>query len=178
MQKIIIIAFLIALTACVQKPITDYDASRDFMSLHHYAWTQVAPTPDADPLANNTLNDQRVHQAVDDILSGQGMQKVDATKADFLIAYRLVTREKINSSSSGLGLGIFGGSGGFGIGGSVAITQYQETELFIDMLDPKSSALIWRGSAKYSTQTSSKPEERMENIRKYVTLILSAYPPK
>jgi len=178
MQRILVIACLIALSACVQKPIIDYDQSRDFMSLHHYAWSDAPLPADADPIVNNTLNNQRVRQAVDDVLSGQGMQKVDTAKADFLISYHLVTKEKINSNSTGMGFGMFGGMGGLGLGGSVAITQYEETELFIDMLDPKTSALIWRGSVKYSTQTSSTPDERMEDMRKNVQLILSAYPPK
>jgi len=177
MQKSLAIALLLALTACAQKPVTDYDASRDFMALHHYAWTTTALTVDSDPVVNNTLNDQRVRQSVDDVLTGQGMQKVDAATADFLITYRLVTKDKINSNSTGVGFGMFGGSGGLGFGGSVAITQYEETELFIDMLDTKSSALIWRGSVKYSTQTSSTPEARLDEIRNKVSLILSAFPP-
>ncbi len=178
MQKIIVITFLMLLAACAQKPITDYDASRDFMSLHHYAWTEAAPVADTeDKLLNNTLNNQRVRQAVDDVLSGQGMQQVDAGKADFLVTYRLVTREKINSNSTGFGFGMFGGVGGLGIGGTVAVTQYEETELFIDMLDPKSSALIWRGSVKYSAKNSSSPDARTEEIRQKVQFILSAFPP-
>ena len=178
MQKIIGIVFLIALSACAQKPITDYDASRDFLALHNYAWTEKPTVADADPIINNTLNDQRVHQSVDDVLAGRNMTKVDASKADFLIAYRLVTKDKLSSNSTGMGFGLFGGSGGLGIGGTVAVTQYEETELFIDMLDPKTSALIWRGSVKYSTESTSTPGARANEVRKNVELILSAYPPK
>jgi len=177
MQKIFVLCLLLALSACAQKPITDYDASRNFMALHNYAWTDL-PSKGVDPILNNTLNDQRIRQAVDDVLVWQNMQKVDAAKADFLVTYRLVTRDKINSSSTGMGFGLFGGSGGLGFGGTVAVTQYQETELFIDMLDPKTSALIWRGSVKYASQATLTPDARMEEIRKNVALILSAFPPQ
>jgi len=177
MQKMILVICLIVLTACAQKPVTDYDQSRDFMSLHRYAWTDAPLPAGVDPLINNTLNNQRVRQAVDDVLTGEGLQKVDASQADFLITYHLVTRDKINSNPSGFGFGMFGGMGGLGLGGAVTITQYEETELFLDMLDPKSSALIWRGSVKYTTSASSTPDARMEDMRQKVQLILSAYPP-
>jgi hypothetical protein len=177
MWKIILMACLVILTACVQKPIVDYDQSRDFMALHNYAWVETPP-PATDAIVNNTLNSQRVHQAVDDVLAGRNMQKVDKAKADFLVTYRMVKKDKINSSSTGMGFGLFGSTGGIGMGGTVDVTQYEETELFIDMLDPKTSALIWRGSVKYSAQDSLTPDARASEIRKKVNFILSAYPPR
>ena len=177
MQKIITIVLLMALSACAQKPIIDYDAGRDFMALHNYAWLDKTPAAD-DPVTNNTLNDQRVRQSVDDYLVGLAMQKVLPANADFLLSYRFVTRDKINSNSTGMGFGLFGSSGGLGLGGTVAITQYEETELFIDMLDPKTLALIWRGSVKYSARSNPTPEQRAEEIRKKVNFILSDFPPK
>lgn len=178
MQKIAVITVLMVLAACAQKPSIDYDASRDFMTLKSYAWLEKSPSAEAFPILNNALNDQRVRDSVDNVLNGQNRQKVAVAKADFLVTYRLVMRDKINSNSTGMGFGMFGGMGGLGIGGSVAVTQYQETELFIDMLDPKTSALIWRGSLKYPTRSNATPEERTDEIREKITRILLTFPPQ
>jgi hypothetical protein len=178
MQKTVAIAFLVVLSACAQKPTTDYDASRDFRSLHKYAWTEAAPAAATDTIINNTLNDQRIHGAVDDVLATEKhMQKGDTANADVLVAYRLVTRVKLNSSSAGVGVGMYGPPG-VGLGGTVSVTQYQETELYLDMTDPKTSALIWRGSVKYSTRNDLSPEERAEEIHEKVSAILAEYPPE
>lgn len=178
MQKIAVITVLMVLAACVQKPAIDYDASRNFRDMNTYAWLEKSPSADAYPIINNALNDQRVRESVDEVLAGQNRQKVAVAKADFLLTYRLVIRDKINSNSTGVGFGMFGGYGGLGIGGSVAVTQYQETELFIDMLDPKTSELIWRGSLKYPTRSDLTPDQRAEEIRTKITRILATFPPQ
>jgi len=151
--------------------------------MNSYTWLEKSPSADVYPLINNALNDQRVRESVDVVLGGKNRQKVTADKADFLVTYRLVMWDSINPHSS-MGVGLFGGtgcagcSGNLGLGGTIGVSQYQETELFVDMLDPKTSALIWRGSIKYPTRSSLTPDERAEEIRQKIILILSKFPPQ
>jgi len=178
MRKIIAITSLAVLAACGHSPITDYDASRNFAAMNRYAWT--APSTAlayGDTIVNDNLSDQRVREAVDTVLAEKDMHKVDAEQADILVAYRLVTRVKLNANSTSVGVGMYGPPG-VGVGSSVTVSEYKETELFVDMTDPKTALLVWRGSVRYSTRADQSPEERKEEIREKVDSILSEFPPE
>lgn len=177
MKKIMTIALLALLSAC-ETATTDYDANRDFSALHHYAWTQAtAALAYGDTPINDALYDQRVREAVEAVMAEKGLQKTDAASAEILISYRLVTREKLNANSTRVGVGMYGPPG-VAMGTSVTVSQYKETELFIDMIDAHTAVLVWRGSVEYSTRENQSPEERKEEIYEKVADILAEFPPK
>ena len=176
MRRIMTIALLVLLSAC-ETATTDYDANRDFSALHHYAWTQpTAALAHGDTPINDALYDQRVRESVEAVLAEKGLQKADAASAEIFISYRLVTREKINANSTRVGVGMYGPPG-LAVGSSVTLSTYKETELFIDMTDAQTAALVWRGSVQYSTRENQSPEERKEEIREKVDEILAEFPP-
>lgn len=107
---------------------------------------------------------------------------VENTQApDFNVAYALLTQDKPKDSglSIGLGTGTFGRSGGIGIGTSVGVPLGSDTAkiqtIQIDIVDPKTKTLIWRGSDSYDFDAGGN--EKAQDTAKAVSRILAQFPP-
>ena len=59
----------------------------------------------------------------------------------------------------------------------IDVYQYEEGNLILDFIDPKSKELIWRGSAKAVVGNEKTPEERQKKIEETIQKILEKYPP-
>jgi len=144
------------LSACSSKPKNDYDLNYDFTALHSFS--QLTPKPTDDPLSA-----QRIQVEINNQLTQKGF--IENTEApDFNVAYTLLTQDKPKDSglSIGLGTGTFGRSGGIGIGTSVGVPLGSDTAkiqtIQIDIVNPKTKALIWCGSDNFDFDASSNEE--------------------
>ncbi len=132
----------------------DYNPNTDFNSLRTFAWM---------PIRSNQLNQfelERVSNAVESGLVEKGYQR--AANGDFLLK-------------------VFAGKGrilGTGYGWSGLDTRvYEEGTLVIDMVDPMTNNLIWRGSAVKTLEQDPTPERQTENIANAVRAVLKNFPP-
>ena len=50
-------------------------------------------------------------------------------------------------------------------------------ELALDMYDPNSKQLVWRGTASKTLDPKAKPDKRQKNLDKGVAKLLKNYPP-
>jgi hypothetical protein len=57
------------------------------------------------------------------------------------------------------------------------VREYDEITLYIDMMEPGSEKLIWRGMRTYRYRSGGTVAERDARIQKIVTEILSGFPP-
>ena len=67
---------------------------------------------------------------------------------------------------------------GYGVGTGVGYsgsTTYQEGTLILDVIDPATQQIAWRG---WGTSQSRDPQMRPERLRKTVAAILARFPPK
>jgi hypothetical protein len=171
------------LTACAINTTQDYDTSFDFSRLRTYTWQP----PTQRGTNNNTLVDERIRRAVDTELSAKNYQKNDSTP-DFAVTYHYVVQDRLERDGYGgpsVGVGVGGGSrgtfGGIGIGipiGGAGDRTYEQDVLTIDVVDPKTGKLIWRGNARQDYNPRLSPQELTERYTETVRAILSKFPPK
>ena len=166
---------------------TDYDTATDFSSLKTYAWLDP-PLREAsrdeggqsgDPFTQNTLLDKRVRDEVEAWLASHGYRAAaEGETPDFVVRYELVSREVVRDSpvfvTGGFGGGYYGHGYGSGVGYSQS-TTYQEGTLILDVIDPATQQIAWRG---YGTSSARDLHMEPERIHRTVTAILERFPPK
>ena len=161
------------LSACTSKPKSDYDTEYDFSQLNSFE--TVSPSKTNDPLSAS-----RIEDAIAAALSKQGFVMVQQ-QADFNVTYSFKVENKPKKSglSIGLGTGTWGSSGGVSVGTSVGVPIGSDTAqiqtIQIDIINPKTNKLIWRGTDKFDFDAGG--EEKTAETQKTVTKILSQFPP-
>jgi hypothetical protein len=154
---------------------TDFDNKVDFTRLSTYSWLPNPETPSEGiqaELAQNTLIEGRVKNAVDAKLASKGIRKT-TQDPDMLVAFHTGVQDKVDVRSWGYGYGGYWGYGGTG----VTTVNYQEGTLILDFIDPKTKELMWRGVGKKVLSEKTTPEKSEKTIREAVEKILEKYPP-
>ena len=167
---------------------TDYDDAVDFAPLQTYAWLDP-PLREAsrdeggqsgDPFTQNTLVDKRVRDEVEAWLASHGYRAAaEGEEPDFLVRYELVSQPgdarfagvrdgrirplRLTATAVGSGVGYSGS------------TTYQEGTLILDVIDPATQQIAWRG---WGTSQARDPQMSPERLRKTVAAILARFPPK
>ena len=161
----------------------DYDDSLSFKNLHRYSWVPGTPTKSNNPqLDSDTILHDRIRGSINSWLSGHGYEKTDLEQADFLVAYFVSVKDQTKVTvlndyygyPSGWGYGYYrpyGSSRSY-------VYEYQQGAIIIDIIDPKTRKLMWRGSATDEVNESETPEKRDQVINEAVDKILEKFPPK
>ena len=118
---------------------------------------------------------------IDRYMERRGYSKTDAAKADVLIAIYGVSKEKVRLTSRPAAGGFSYGPGYYPAWGRaydrVDVHYYTEGTLGIDIVDPQSHELVWRGLGTGILRQSGNREKQQEEIDTYVTEILKHFPP-
>jgi hypothetical protein len=156
----------------------DYDATTDFSALKTYAWQHAQQPQTGDPRIDNDLRDVRVRQAVDQTLKAKGFRLAEREEADFWVAYYVEYERKLNSSSVSVGMGrsSYGRYGGMGY--STGISEYDQANLIIDIIDRAEEKTIWRGVGYRTAYTGSSPRKMTKIANESVAKILKKFPPR
>ncbi len=180
-STLFLLMLALSLAGCTGIPVsTDYDTSRQFPLLSTYAWMVPKQKLVEDPVVDNGLMTNRVTRAVDAELFARGFKKASGdASADFLITYHVSAenRQSINSFHSSYGYypcwqGCFQHS----FYNDTYIRHYKQGTFMIDVIDPASSELIWRGIAGRRL-TAETPQERDSYVNEIVAAILAEFPP-
>ena len=151
---------------------TEYDRSARFDGLSSYAWAPQSETERTDPLLIGTPLDSRIRTAVDVELAKRGYRPVAGGTPDFLVAYHAALARKIDLSSMRRGAGRR-------VGYADPMTRtYDEGTLLIDVLEPGSQRLLWRGVGRAEVHRISDPAKREQRLREAVAKILERFPPE
>ena len=159
---------------------TDWDTSHDFSQYKSYAWLPEPPDQTAESARlHNALIDSRVREAVNSQLASKGYRYSSIEGADLLVTYYLGLESKIDVDTiySSYGYG-YRGWYGAPAGPQTVVRQYEEGSLLLDFLEPKSRALLWRGSASTRVGGNSNPEKSRKTINAAVEKILKKFPPE
>lgn len=158
---------------------TDFDPAISFSSMEQFAWLEPPRVEGASPFADNDLLRKRLRAAIELRLGARGYRLVETPEeADFLATYGVVLEDRIRDDG-GLSIG-FGGYRRYGYGSVYSgrsIRNYQESTLIIDILDPATEELLWRGwgSGLLGTRDRDRNDRRLEEgIRQ----ILKRFPPE
>jgi hypothetical protein len=157
--------------------VTDFDPDVEFTGFKKYAWLPDE-RPGGDPRLHNDLIDAVVRRSVDGSLAERGFEKVPLASADFLVTYYLglETRIDVRTVHSSFRYSRRGWSGS--VGTDTRVRQYERGTLLIDVLDPSSRRLVWRGSADSRVSSRSDPARRDQQIDDAVRRILDRFPPQ
>ena len=171
----------LSLVGCSGIPVsTDYDTSRQFPQLSTYAWMVPKQKLVEDPTVDNDLMNNRVMRAVDAELFSMGVEKATGdASADFLITYHVSAenRQSINSFHSSYGYyPCWQSCYRFGAHNDTYIRHYKQGTFMVDVIDPASNELIWRGIAGRRL-TAKTPLERDAYVNEIVSAILAEFPP-
>ena len=183
-RKMILVAIAImGLVACGTISVyTDYDTSRDFSTLKTFGWLASKQKLVEDPLVDNDLMAQRIQRAVEAELQTRGYTKASGEESvDFLVTYHVAAEDKISVNSYHTNFGYYPCWHGcygpaWGYDSDVYVSQYKQGTFMLDIVDPASEKLMWRGSAG-KRLSSGTPEERDAYVRGIVGAILAKFPP-
>ncbi len=180
-KMLLVLGVLLGLAGCRSFNVQhDWDPGVDFERFGRFHWVEPPEIDGADPFADNSLLRKRVRDAVETVLEGRGFRPVATIEeADFLITFAVLLEDRlrVDSVSSGLGYGYFHRRAGFGtLYGTSNVRNYQESTLVLDVLDPQSEELVWRGwgTGIVGTRDRDRQGKRMEEG---VRAILERFPP-
>jgi hypothetical protein len=188
---------MFTLAACSSgppKPEVDFDRQFDFNQTKTVAFYKNSGQVSGDnPLQLSDMQRNRVDDAVRVAVDNRGFTFLaDASKADLLLTWHLVTQHKTDvRSTQSVSMGGYGGYGG-GYGGynrysgyncwscsptqtHVSVSNYTEGTFIVDLIDPASGQSVWRAV----TQSKLKGKKEYEEARynEAAALIFASFPP-
>jgi hypothetical protein len=174
------IVLLIGLSSCLPSIIANsyFDRSVDFQVYRTFAWIEPeAVGTTANPTQFEPLLDRRVRDAVASELVKRGFRP-QAENPDLLIAYDVAVPQDANAAESpGFGYGYWYGYrytyGTTDFPNYRTVDQYMPGTLIIDMIDPGTNQLVWRGIAEGGINPGQTEEKK---IRRSIAGILIQYP--
>lgn len=170
----VLCAAFVAVSGCASNVAIDYDPDYDFTTFRTYRWYEPE-LQRGDALAANPLARNRVVEAVDRALAEKGFRLVDGQESDFLVFVHAASRDRVQVHEGG---GFYYWRGPFMFGSRpVYVDDYEEQTLFVDVIDPDTRELIWRGSQVRAVQNYNDPIKAQAVMDKIVWKILKDFPP-
>ena len=160
MSMLAIMLGLMAVSAAAQSVQSDYDRGFRFSELKTFSFA-VQERKATDPLASDTLNDGRIRSGLESQLTANGF-RMETEKADFVIAYYVTTKNKLNVQDFGYGPPRWFGSR------DIHVNQYSEGTLMVDFIDAKSNQVIWRGRASGTLEMKGVDKKISKSVEKLV----------
>jgi hypothetical protein len=176
-------AIALALTACatvdvraVASPDANLGALHSFSVMTNAK--RKAPTAQSanDPMLVNSISNRALRA---DLVQGfESRGYVLSDKPDFAVAYYASTKDKLDVSYFDYGYSYYPRWwGGLGPGWAAAtpmVTQYTEGTVIVDVIDPSSKELLWRGQGVATVSDNEAQYE--QDLLKTVTAILAKFP--
>jgi hypothetical protein len=165
----------------------DYEMATDFYQYRKFAFAPEPSKTHGDVFMDSSLMQKRINSAIENIMRDNGFPQVADTQADFLVAYQLVVRTRVEADPvPGFGWGPYpyGYSrfgypywGGYGYYPETYIREYEEGTLIIDFMDRDTQQLFWRGIGTRRLSRQLSPEKVTDWVDTVVMEILDQYPP-
>jgi len=159
---------LLSTSAAAQDVSYDYDTDADFSQFKTYAWVQGTNLSDE-------LNHKRIINAIDRQLNAKGLQKVETRgDPDLAVAYHASFSKNLQINASGWGGYRFSRVRS----GRATVEEVPVGTLVVDLVNAKTRAIVWRGTATKQVDVNASPEKREKNINKAAEKLFKKYPPK
>jgi hypothetical protein len=174
-------AITLALAACASvdvRTVTSPDA--DLGALHTFSVMQNAkrrspgPASTSDPMLVNSVSNRALRA---DLVKGfENRGYVLADNPDFSVAYYACTKEKLDVAYWDYGYDYYP-DWWIGMGPGPydrTVTQYTQGTVIVDVVNPKTKELIWRGQGV--ARVSDDEQQYEQDLWKAVTAILDKFP--
>jgi hypothetical protein len=164
----------LALTAagCAPLAVNSYaDRGFDMRPYRTFNWGPPDTHSTGDPrLDNNQIFDERVRMQVERELAGRGFEKTTSQPPDFLVHYHASVTQEIDIRN-------LDREYQYCDEGDCAPYVYDAGTLFIDIVDPRTNRLVWRGWAEGSVEGLLDNQVWLEErVDKTVARILNRLP--
>ncbi len=160
-----ILFFVLATGAWAQKITVEFDEAVEFAKFKTFMIREGALNS-RNPALNSDLTRKKIDGLIEKYLNAHGMLRVNA-KPDLNVRYRLGSARKREVETYP--------AGWRGLGTRVVRVPYTEGTLVIDLRDPSTRSLVWRGIAREEKDDPNKIEGKLDDM---VRKALEKYPPK
>ena len=165
MVKILFFSLLGAAAAWGQKVTIEFDQAADFSRYKTFA-IRDGQLNSKNPALNSELVKKQIENDIVRDLSARGLEVVTG-RADLNVRYRFGSARKAELESHP--------AGWRGLGTRVVRVPYTEGTLVIDLRDPATRSLVWRGIASEEKSDGAKIEGKLNDM---VRKTVEKYPPK
>jgi hypothetical protein len=191
MRCIIGVLFIFIAGGCSTMQVKSYSSAQSNLSgLKTYAWAPAPQQPSGNPhIDENPELNKLVRDDIDAELARRGYVHSTDGRPDFLVAYHATLNKKVSVETLDQSSG-YEPNYSFDYGMRVAphedrqavgrkyVDTFNEGTLIIDVVNPKTKQLIWRGTAVDEVNLKNSPERRQAKIKEAVKKILDQFPPK
>jgi hypothetical protein len=177
--KLVTLSSVLLLGACSSNyvPETDQSSSYDFASIQTYS--VIGDQQLRNPMFSD-IDRERFDAAIDISMQQHNVEEVSADKADVLVSYFVVTKDKVKVSAS-----YNGGYAsscyrcGYGYGGGVShinTRNYVEGTLVVDIIDSATNKSVYRSTLVKPLKSFDTTQEREQAINKVVKDMMEKLP--
>lgn len=177
--KFTVTSLLLILGGCSTNyvPETDQSSSYDFSKVGTYS--VIGDEQLKNPMFSD-IDRERFDAAIDISMQQHNVEEVTPDKADVLVSYFVVTKDKvkINASYSG-GYASSCYRCGYGYGGGVthiSTSNYVEGTLVVDIIDNKTDRSVYRSTLTKPLKSYETTKEREQAINKVVSDMMEKLP--
>jgi Domain of unknown function (DUF4136) len=121
----------------------------------------------------NSLNKDRIDNAINSTLQSKGFYLSNNDDATFYVKYHIKTGRGIDVNTMNTGFTPL-----MGFDWNTTINQYETGSLIIDILDPRTRKLVWRGIGEARLEGNPTAQERTKEIDEAVAKIMASFPPE
>jgi len=165
-MKLITLGLLMTFAALAQKIEIEADQSVDFTRFKTFA-IRDARLNSQNPSLNSELIRNRLNADIQRALEKKGLSFVGSGASDLNVRYTLGAAQKTELEAYP--------AGWRGFGTQIVRVPYTEGTLVIDLRDPTTRSLVWRGIARQEKSDAAKLEGKLDDM---VRKSLDKFPPK
>ncbi len=151
--------------AFAQKVTTEFDEAVDFSKFKTFA-VRDGQLNSRSPALNSELTKKRVEAEIERALTARGLTKATG-RSDLDVFFTFGSLRRVETEAYP--------AGWRGLGTRVARAPYAEGTLVIDLRDPTTRSLLWRGIA---TEEEPNPAKLSDKLDDMVKKSIAKYPPK
>jgi hypothetical protein len=130
------------------------------------------PASEDDPMLQNSITNQALHRDLISNFQEHGYV-IDSAKPDFAVAAYASAQQKLDVTQYDYGYPYWR-HGWWGPIGVPEVTQYTEGTVVVDVINPTTKELLWRGTGKASV--SDDPQVYAKELAKTVATIVDRFP--
>ena len=131
-----------------------------------------APTGDYDPMVSNSITNRALRASVQSAFESRGYVD-EAWRPDFVVAVYASAREKLDLTQWQYTPYPWWPHG-WSMRVSTYGTQYKEGTVIVDVIDPATLDLLWRGSA--TATLGDNPAENTKELQKAAVAVVAKFP--
>jgi hypothetical protein len=165
-MRALLFTLLLGFSAFAQKVTTEFDESVDFSKYRTFA-VRDGRLNSRNAALNSELVRKRIDAEIERSLTAKGLSAVSTGPADLNVFYTLGSARRAEVERYP--------AGWRGLGTRVVRVPYTEGTLVIDLRDPTTRTLVWRGIATEEKSDALKLEGKLDDM---VRKAFDKYPPK